>query len=48
MTGSARNAGCLLRWSANPHTGDNGALVHEGLTMQGGKPIVEPCLACLA
>jgi hypothetical protein len=37
-----------LHWNANPNTGDNKALVHEGVTMLGAeerKHIIEACLA---
>lgn len=40
-----------LRWSANPHVGDNKALVHKGVVILGveeSEHIVEPWLACLA
>lgn len=36
MTGRLGKLTALnLRWDASPHTGDNKALVHEGVTMLG-------------
>ncbi|PBP51601.1 hypothetical protein CCL11_00200 [Pseudomonas syringae] len=38
MTGwLGKLAASNLRWNANPNTGDNKALVHEGVTMLGAE-----------